>query len=303
MAFAKAWPVLKASFQEWREDNANDLAAALSYYTAVSIAPLLIFILLVLGLFMGSGQAGEQLTSQLQAVFGEEGSAFIETIITNADRPTAGGIAGVLSLIILIWGSTNVFAHLQKALNAVWDVKVKPDAGLKVTLRKRLLSFTLVLGIGFLLAVSLVLSAALSVLTNTLAGALPGTDIVWQILDFVISVGVLTLLFAAIYKVLPDVEIEWSDVWLGALMTALLFTIGKLVLGIYFGRAGIGSTYGAAGSVIIFLLWVYYSSLILFFGAEMTQVYARRYGSGIQPADHAIRAGRADQRSNPRPAD
>ncbi|MBI1294138.1 YihY family inner membrane protein [bacterium] len=292
MAFSKAWPVLKASFKEWREDDTNQLAAALSYYTAVSIAPLLIFVLLLMGLFMGGGQASDQLVSQLQAVFGEEGSAFIQTIVDNADQPTVGSIAGILSLLTLIWGSTNVFAHLQKALNAVWDVKVKPDAGIKQTLRKRLLTFTMVLGIGFLLAVSLVLSSALSVLTNTLSGALPGTDLLWQVLDFVISVGVLTLLFAAIYKILPDVEIKWRDVWLGALLTALLFTIGKLLLGIYFGRAGIGSTYGAAGSVIIFLLWVYYSSMILFFGAEMTQVYARRYGSGIQPSAHAVRMER-----------
>lgn len=295
MAFSKAWPVLKASFKEWQEDDTNQLAAALSYYTAVSIAPLLIFVLLLMGLFMGGGQASEQLVSQLQAVFGEEGSAFIQTIVDNADQPTVGSIAGILSLLTLIWGSTNVFAHLQKALNTVWDVKVKPDAGIKQTLRKRLLSFTMVLGIGFLLAVSLILSSALSVITNTLSSALPGTDLVWQILDFVISVAVLTLLFAAIYKVLPDVDIKWRDVWLGALLTALLFTIGKVVLGVYFGRAGIGSTYGAAGSVIIFLLWVYYSAMILFFGAEMTQVYARRYGSGIQPSAHAVRI---EQKSN-----
>jgi membrane protein len=283
-----AWQVLRGAFKEWKEDEAGELAAALSYYMAVSIAPLLIFVLLLLGFVVGEGNAADQLVAQLQAVFGQQGSEFIQTIIDNAKQPTAGSIAGIISLLTLIWGSTNVFAHLQKSLNNVWDVKPKPSSGVMDTIRRRLLSLTLVLGVGFLLAVSLILTSVLTVVTNNITSGLPGTDLLWQIVEFLSSVAVLTLLFAAIFKVLPDVEIKWRDVWLGAVTTSVLFTLGKFALGIYFGSAGIGSTYGAAGSVIAFLLWVYYSALILFFGAEITQVYARQYGAGIQPSAHAV---------------
>ncbi len=284
------WKLLKDSYREFQDDNASRLAAALSYYTAVSIAPMLIFLLLVLGFVMGQDAAQSQLMRQLEGVLGSQGMEFINTIIENAEQPTAGSIAGILSLLTLIWGSANVFSHLQDTLNVIWDVKIKPNGGWKRALRKRLFSFTLVLGIGFLLAVSLVLSAALSLLSSSLSGLLPGFDLLWQGVEYVISFSVMMLLFAAMFKILPDVHIAWRIVWPGAAVTALLFTLGKFALSVYIGQAAPGSAYGTAGSVIVFLLWVYYSAMILFFGAEVTQVYATHRGEGIQPEEHAMLA-------------
>jgi membrane protein len=180
-----------------------------------------------------------------------------------------------------------VFGQLQDALNTIWEVQPKP-AGLVGSLKRRLVPMSMVLGIGFLLLVSLVLSAALSALSHFFNQLLPGTSVLWEIVNFVVSFGAVTGLFAAIYKVLPDVKIRWSDVWIGAAVTALLFTIGKLLIGLYLGNASIGSTYGAAGSLLVVLVWVYYSAQILFFGAEFTQVYARRFGSQIVPSEHAV---------------
>lgn len=288
MSLQTLWKLLKQSYQEFQDDKASQLAAALSYYTAVSIAPMLIFLLLILGFVMGQDVAQSQLVRQLEGVLGSEGMEFINTIIENAEQPTAGSIAGILSLLTLIWGSANVFSHLQDTLNVIWDVTIKPSGGWKLTLRKRLLSFTLVLGIGFLLAVSLVLSAALSLISSSLSGLLPSFDLLWQGVEYAISFGVMMLLFAAMFKVLPDVHIPWRIVWPGAMVTALLFTIGKLILSLYIGQAAPGSAYGTAGSVIVFLLWVYYSAMILFFGAEITQVYAAQRGESIQPEEHAM---------------
>lgn len=283
----KIWTVLKNAFKEFQRDKVTRLAAALSYYMAISIAPMIVFVLLILGFVLGQETAQNQVISQLQGVMGDQGIAFIETIINNANQPTAGSIAGILSLATLIWGSTNVFAHLQETLNSVWNVKPKPQ-GLIKTVRRRLSSFLMVLGVGLVFLLSLVAGAVLSVVSNTITGVLPGGAIIWQIVEFLISLAIATLLFAVIYKFVPDAETKWSDIWPGAFITALLFTLGKIALSIYLGRAAPGSTYGAAGSVIVFLLWVYYSSIILFFGAEMTQVYANRFGAGIEPDEDAI---------------
>jgi len=187
----------------------------------------------------------------------------------------------------LIWSASNVFSQLQDALNTIWEVQPKP-AGIVGSLKRRLLPMSMVLGIGFLLMVSLVLSAGLVALGHFFSGLLPGMPVLWEVVNFVVSFAVVTGLFAAIYKLLPDVEIKWSDVWIGAAVTALLFTVGKLLIGLYLGNASIGSTYGAAGSLLVVLVWVYYSAQILFFGAEFTQVYARRYGSQIVPSEHAV---------------
>jgi membrane protein len=282
------WQIFKGAYKEFQADNVTRLAAALSYYTAVSIAPLIIFILLLIGLFLGDGAAEDQLMAQLEGVADEEAIGFISTIIENADRPTEGGIAGILSLLVLIWGSTNVFAQLQDSLNVIFDVRPKPSAGITDTVRRRFLSFSLVLVIGFLLVISLLLSVLLAVVASTLSGLLPGADYLWPILENLISLLVISLLFAAMFKVLPDVDIQWRDAWLGGALTALLFLIGKIALTFYMGMAAPGSAYGAAGSVIVFLLWVYFSSIIFFFGAEFTQIYAIRRGSGIRPSEHAI---------------
>ena len=276
------WQLLKQTVEEWIEDDAAQLAAALSYYTAVSIAPLLVLVVVIVGLFLGAEAAQGQLLAQLQGAMGKEGSQFLQTVLENADQPTLASMAGILSFIALLWGATNVFTQLHNSLNAIWDVEAEKNAGLWRTIRARFLSFTMVLGIAFLLLVSLVISTVLTALNHWAHSALPGADWVWQVINLAVSFVVTTLLFAAIYKVLPDAEIAWRDVWPGAVVTALLFTGGKFLLDWYLTNAG--SAYGAVGSLVVFLLWVYYSAQILFLGAEFTQVYSRYYGSGIQPA-------------------
>lgn len=295
------WQLLKTTWKEWNEDEASQLAASLSYYTAVSIAPLLVLVVVIVGFFLGRQTAESQLMTQLQAAMGEQGSQFLAAILENADRPELASVAGILSFLTLLWGSTNVFAQLQNSLNKIWNVERRPDAGIWATLRSRLLSFTMVLGVAFLLLVSLVLSTVLTTVVDLGHSILPGADWVWQIANFVFSFTVITLLFAAIYKVLPDADIAWRDVWLGAAVTALLFTVGKFVLGLYLANAG--NSYGAVGSVVVFLLWVFYSAQILFMGAEFTQVYARRYGKGIKPDEDAVRTTKEPaQEPAPKPA-
>ncbi|MBX2999673.1 MAG: YihY/virulence factor BrkB family protein [Caldilineaceae bacterium] len=286
----RGWTLLKATFKEFGRDKATRLAAALSYYTAISIAPMLIFLLLILGFLVGGSAAESQLISQIRIAVGPDASEFITGIIENAQEPAAGGIAGILSLIVLIWGSTNVLSHLQETLNVVWNVKARSDLGILKTIRRRLFAFGLVVGIGLLLFASVLFSSVLAVVANLFTDLLPGGALLWQVVEFVISLLIVTLLFAVLFKMLPDAETKWSDIWPGAALTAVLFTVGRIALTIYMGQAAPGSAYGAAGSVIIFLLWVYYSSLILFFGAEFTQVYANRYGAGIEPSDDAVYA-------------
>lgn len=266
------WLTLKQTVQEWLDDEASVLAAALAFYTAISVAPLLVIVIGVAGIFVSQSQAADQLLQQLTSAIGAEGARFVETALENAAEPSATSIAGIISFATLLWGSTNVFAQLQNSLNKIWEAPEKENGGVMGTIKDRLLSFSLVLGIAFLLLVSLVISSVLSALSGALGGE--NTSFLWQIVNFIVSFGVITLLFAAIFKVLPDVEIRWNNVWIGAAVTALLFTIGKYLLGLYLGNAG--SAYGAAGSLMAFLLWVYYSAQILFFGAEFTQVYTRQ---------------------------
>lgn len=249
------WQVLKTTWQEWNADEASLLAAGLAYYTAVSIAPLLVLVVVIAGFFLGQQTAQSQLMTQLQAAMGREGSQFLGTILQNADQPQLASAAGVLSFLTLLWGSTNVFAQLQSSLNKIWNVERKPGTDIWATVRSRLLSFTLVLGAAFMLLVSLVISAVLATLVTVGQGLLPGADWLWQAVNFLVSFGVTTFLFAAIFKVLPDADVTWRDVGLGAVVTALLFSIGKFILGYYLANAG--NAYGAVGSVVVFLLWVY----------------------------------------------
>jgi membrane protein len=280
--------VLKETYHESSEDKAARLAAALAYYTAFSIAPLLLISIAVAGLVFGRDAAQGQVSAQIQGAVGQDAAAMIETSLANSQDTGAGTIAAIVGLATLIWSASNVFSQLQDALNTIWGVAPDPNAGLLGTVKRRFLSMTMVLGIGFLLLVSLALSAAISVIGSLIEGLLPGGTTLWQLVNFGLSFAIVTLLFAAIYKVLPDVDIAWSDVWIGGAVTALLFSIGKLLIGLYLGYASVGSTFGAAGSLMVFLLWVYYSAQILLFGTEFTQVYARRYGSRIRPSEGAI---------------
>ncbi len=285
--------LIKAAAKEWSDDNAPRLGAALAYYTLFSLAPMLIVAIAVAGAVFGDEAARGQIVGQLQGLVGVDGGHAIQAMLESARKPTSGVIATVVGLAAFLFGATGAFAELQGALNTVWNVIPKPGRGIKGVIRDRLLSFGMVLAIGFLLLVSLVLSAGLAALGKVMGGFMPGWVVLGQILNIAVSFGVVTLLFAMIYKVLPDVRLAWSDVLIGAAFTSLLFTVGKLAIGLYLGKSTTASAYGAAGSLVVLLVWVYYSSQILLFGAEFTQVYADRYGSHVRPASNAIEAPKA----------
>ncbi len=291
MSPKQLWRVIKEAFEAWNRDNASRLAAALAYYTVFSIAPLLILVIAIAGLFFDSASVRDQLMDQIRSLVGSNGAAFFQTVLDNANRPggQSGWQASVISICLLILGATGVLTQLQDALNTVWNVKVKPEMGFWGVVYKRVLSFGMILGIGFILLVSLVLSAIAAGFSSYLASIAPGLDSVGQLLSFLVSFIVTTFVFALIFKFVPDVRISWGDVWFGGIVTALLFSLGKVPIGLYLGNSGFTSTYGAAGSVVILLAWVFYSAQILFFGAELTQVYARRFGSRITPNRYAAK--------------
>ncbi len=281
----KAIPgLLKDTVGQWNEDKAPQLAAALAYYTLFSLAPLLIIVIAVSGLVFGQQAAQNQIVGQIQGMVGQQGAEMIQTMIQNASRPAEGIVATIIGVVTLIFGAAGAMGQIKAALNTIWNVPPqKGPGGIKgilATLKSQLISFTMVLGIGFLLLVSLVLSAVIAGISQGIGKDLPTA--LMEAINFIISFGVITLLFGAIYKVLPDVKIDWRDVWIGAAITSLLFTVGKLLIGLYLGHSGTASSYGAAGSLIVLLLWVYYSAQILFFGAEFTQVYASQYGSQFE---------------------
>lgn len=277
--------ILKLSYQGWKEDKASRLSAALAYYTIFSLAPLLIIVIAITGFFWQQQAVHQQVLGQIQSLAGADGAKFVSDLLTSASNPSRGITATIIGIITLILGALGVFNELHNALNTIWEVKEEETEGFLQSVKKiiidRFLSFTMILGIGFLLLVSLVISAGLSAVQTTIGNSIPLSEIVLQIVNLVISVGVITILFALIYKFLPDAEIAWRDVWLGAFVTAVLFSLGKLLLGIYLGNSAVASSFGAAGSLVLLLVWIYYSAQILFFGAEFTQVYANNYGSKI----------------------
>lgn len=279
--------LLKDAFKDWGEDKATRLGAALAYYTIFSIGPLLVVAIAVAGFVFGEEAASGQIVGTIGGVVGESGATMIQEMVKSASKPGAGIIATVIGLATLLLGASGLFGQLKDALNTIWEVQPKPGLGFIGALKKNFLSFGMVVGTGFLLMVSLVLSAALAAVGDLLEGTLPGGPLLWQVLNYIISFGVVTLLFAIIFKVLPDVKIPWKNVWIGAAVTSLLFVIGQIVLGFYFGISDPGSAFGAAGSLVLILVWIYYSALILFFGAEITQVYAAKHGSPVEPSEDA----------------
>ncbi|MCB0016263.1 MAG: YihY/virulence factor BrkB family protein [Anaerolineales bacterium] len=278
--------LLTQTYKEWREDDAARLAAALSYYTIFSLPPLLIIILAIAGQVFVDAQT--RVTAEIAGLIGDAGGEAIAAILENAADPAGTVLATLISVATLFLGASGVFGQLQDALNTIWEVQSDPNMGLWETIKRRFFSFTMVLGVGFLLLVSLLLSTGLAAIQEFVAGLLPAAVLLAQILNFLVSFGIVTLLFALIFKVIPDVQIAWRDVWIGSVVTALLFTLGKWAIGFYLGRGAPQSTYGAAGSLIIILLWVYYSAQLLFLGAEFTQVYANRYGKRLVPDEGAI---------------
>jgi membrane protein len=286
--------LVKETFAEWSRDKASRLAAALSYYTIFSVAPLLIIAIAVAGLVFGREAATRQLAAEVEGLLGPQGAEVIQGLLQNASKTGAGIVATAVGVGTLLLGASGAFAQLQDALNTIWEVKPKAGRGVRGMLRDRFLSFSLVLAIGFLLLVSLVLSAALAAVGKYLAGILPVSSALMQGLNFALSFAVTTFLFALIFKVLPDVRIRWRDVWIGAAVTALLFSVGRFLIGLYLGRSSVSSAYGAAGSLVVLLVWIYYSAQILLLGAEFTQVYASKFGNGMTPKPNAERVGGAE---------
>jgi len=285
--------LLKLTFAEWMNDNTFELAAALAFYTIFSIAPVLLIAVGVASFFLAPDAATDQIVGEMERMIGVQGANAVRQVIESSRGIGKGFWAISVGIVALIMGATAVFGELQSALNQIWDVKAKPDRGVIMSfIVDRLRSFSIALCVGFLLLVSLVVSAVIGGLQNYMNNWLPGVPWVWQTANVVSSFFVVSVLFAMIYKFLPDVVISWKDVWIGAAVTALLFTVGKYLIGIYLGQTATASAFGAAGSLVVLLFWVYYSALISFLGAEFTQVYARRYGPGIQPQKHAVRVGR-----------
>jgi membrane protein len=277
--FSPVTAFLREVLQKWSSDNALTLGAALAYYTIFSIAPLLVLAIAVAGLVFGRAAAQGEIVTQIQGMLGPSGAELIESMIQRASEPTSGVIATVISLLTMFFGASGVFGQLQGSLNRIWGADGSRRKGMKGQLQRRAASFSMILGIGFLLFVSLALSALISGLHGFIDEYLTVPSELLSLANLTVSFLIVTALFAMIFKLLPDARIEWRDVWLGAVVTALLFTIGKSLIGLYLGRAGVTSVYGAAGSLVLVLLWVYYSSQLLFLGAELTEVYSRRYGS------------------------
>ncbi|HEY7481198.1 MAG TPA: YihY/virulence factor BrkB family protein [Gemmatimonadales bacterium] len=292
--------LLKDTINGFSEDDCPTMAAALSYYTVFSLPPLLVLLLTLLGAVMDPQDIQGNIEAQMRSAMGAAGAQQVHTILANVDRPGAGGLLPtVLSVIALLLGATGVFGQLQAALNKAWGVAPDPEkGGIKSMLLKRVFGIGMVLGLAFILLVSLVVSALLSAFGEQLGRFLPSglSAPVLEAINFAGSLAVITLLFAAIFKVLPDATIAWSDVRVGALATALLFVAGKFALGLYLGHSNPGEAFGAAGALALMLVWIYYSSMIVLLGAELTQVWAENRGRGIEPEKGAVRVVREIRR-------
>jgi membrane protein len=286
------WDLLKKSVYAWNDDSAQSMGAALAYYTTFSLTPVLIITIAIAGVVFGPQAARGEIVYQLNGLVGEDGAKAVEGLLTSASRPSSSILASIVGLVTLLVGATSIFAELQSALDRIWRAPtIQRPAGTIALLRSRLLSFGMVVALGFLLLVSLVIDAVLTVLSRWGGTLFPATVVILYGLNLAFGFGVTTLLFAMAYRILPRARIAWSDVWVGATVTAVLFTIGKYLVGLYLGRAGVTSGFGAAGSLVIILLWVYYSAQIFLLGAEFTWVYAHSHGSKAgtpPPPRHAI---------------
>ena len=286
MNLKKTLPILKGTFKEFGEDNVLRLSAALAYYAMFSIGPLLVIAVGVAGLVFGNETVRNQIQQQLQSMLGEKSAEMLDSMM-SAQKHGTSLVTMIIGVVALLAGAAGVFGQLQDSLNTIWEVKSKPGVGIWGFIRNRFLSFSMVLGIGFLLLVSLALTTFLSAVSGSLGSHLP-SEALAHVLNFVVSFGVITVLFAMIFKYLPDIKVPLRKVWIGAIFTALLFTLGKYLLALYLGRESTASSYGAAGSVILILMWIYYASVILFLGAEFTQVYAKQTGTRVVPSKYAV---------------
>lgn len=283
--------LLKAAYLEWIKDKAPRMGAALAYYTIFSLAPLLIIAVAIAGLVFGVQAAQGEIAGQIQGLVGRDGAKAIQAMIQSAHKPAHGVIGSMIGVFALFLGASGVFCEMQDALNSIWHVGPDNKAGILSLVKERFLSFGMVLGIGLLLLVSLLLSALLAAVAKYLGGILPIPAVLLESVDFLLSLLSTTVLFAMTFKLLPNTKIAWSDVWIGAALTSLLFTAGKFVIGFYIGKSVSASAYGAAGSLVVVVAWIYYSALLLYFGAEFTRVYARTLGSQSNGEDLTNRGG------------
>jgi membrane protein len=277
------WSLAKDSVSAWSSDFAPSMGAAIAFYTIFSLAPVLIIVIAVAGLVFGEETARAELMSQISDMAGQEAAVAVEGILREASRPGRGLVAMVLGITAMVIGATTVFTELQSALNRIWQVADAPSGGIWHTLWLRFIALVLVLGIAGLLLALVAVSAVIAALGDVWTTYVGGWDMALRMVDFVVSVAILTVLFALIYRFVPRANVAWSDVWPGAAVTAILFIIGRYLIGLYLGTAGIGSGFGAAGSLVVLLMWVYYTAQIFLLGAEFTWVYAHRYGSRATP--------------------
>ena len=288
---ANSFILLKQTFSEWLKDQAPQLGAALAYYTVFSLAPLVLLLLAIVGFIFRNDPAGawRRVTEQMSYFLDQSAMDVVANIAQTASQPNKGMLATIIGILLALFGASGVFGQLQNALNIIWGVKAKPGAGLAGFIRSRFLSFAMVAGVCFLLLVSLVFESLLKSFSHYIQTIFPGGIVIALGVYSIFDLAVVVLLFALIFKYLPDVKIQWRDVWIGAVMTAIFFAIGKWALGLYLGSGTAASAYGAASSLITLLLWIYYSSQILLFGAEFTQVYAARAGRAFVPDKYAVR--------------
>jgi len=289
ISFKGIWSVIKNSFSGFSNDNVTKLSASLAYYTMFSMGPLLVMIIALCSLFLGREAIEGKVYAQLQQFLGQDTALQLQQIIKNAFISGKGKIAAIIGGVSLLLGATSVFGEIQDSINRIWGVKPKPKRGWLKLVQNRLLSFSVIISLGFLLLVSLVITSLIEGFNHRLETMFPGVAVVvFYIINLVITLIVTSVIFGVIFKVLPDAKIPWKDERAGAIVTAVLFMIGKFGISFYIGRSNVGTTYGAAGSLVVLLLWIYYSSIILYLGAEFTKAYAVEYGAEIMPSDYAV---------------
>jgi membrane protein len=282
---SRLWQILKRSFAEWNGHEAPRLGAALAFYTILSMAPLLIVVVAIAGFVFGKATVQKEILTQITALVGQSGEAAVRAMLTSAHNPAAGVVSSVLGVVVLLFGASGVFTELRSTLNIIFDAKAaESKGGLMGMVRERLFSFGMVLAVGFLLLVSLVISTLLGAFGRYSSGILPLPEAVLQAINFVVSFAVITSIFAVTFRYVPDTRLRWKPLWIGAAFTAFLFTIGKFLIGLYLGKAAVGSAYGAAGSVVVIIVWLYYSAQILFFGAAFTREYAGNQAEAPEPS-------------------
>jgi len=298
----RAGRLLRKTFDQWLKDRAPQLGAALAYYTVFSLAPMMLVLLAVFGVVYGNSEvARREILHQLYSFLDRSSAKAVEDIAASAGKPAASLVATLIGIAVALFGASGVFGQLQDALNTIWGVKPKPGKSFATFLRARFLSFAMVAGVCFLILVSLTASAVITALGGYIEHLLPGGSALAWTIHLALDIGIVTTLFAMIFKFLPDGRLSWRDVRLGAALTAVLFLVGKYALGLYLGSGGVGSAYGAAGSLITMLTWIYYAAQIVLFGAEFTQVYAQERGRGVRPAEYAVRVKRREMEFPPPP--